>query len=80
VPYDCTRAARNTDFAANRRKWARRECTVLRDLGLHVEKFFFRYASSPSLYTLPLKDTAPRDDGMVIEWWVFCSALMQLLT
>ncbi|KAJ7235576.1 hypothetical protein C8J57DRAFT_1728636 [Mycena rebaudengoi] len=42
VPYDCTRAARNTDFAANRRKWARSECTLLRDLGLHVEKFFFR--------------------------------------
>ncbi|KAJ6590466.1 hypothetical protein DFH09DRAFT_205882 [Mycena vulgaris] len=42
VPHDCTRASLNPDYIANRRKWARRECTVLRDLGLHVDKFFFR--------------------------------------
>ncbi|KAJ7615049.1 hypothetical protein DFH06DRAFT_128689 [Mycena polygramma] len=40
VPASCTRA--NPDFAAARRKWARGECTVLRDLGLKVEKYFFR--------------------------------------
>ncbi|KAJ7136148.1 hypothetical protein C8R44DRAFT_976835 [Mycena epipterygia] len=40
VPPGCTRA--NPDFVANRRKWAQRECTVLRALGLRVHKFFFR--------------------------------------
>ncbi|KAJ7442526.1 hypothetical protein B0H11DRAFT_2251414 [Mycena galericulata] len=40
VPPDCTR--RNPEFQDNRRKWARRECVILRDLGLHIEKFFFR--------------------------------------
>ncbi|KAJ7039920.1 hypothetical protein C8F04DRAFT_1085331 [Mycena alexandri] len=32
----------NPDFITNRRKWAKAECAVLRDLGLKVEKFFFR--------------------------------------
>ncbi|KAJ7770636.1 hypothetical protein B0H16DRAFT_1516138 [Mycena metata] len=32
----------NPDFVANRRKWAKAECAVLRDLGLKVEKIFFR--------------------------------------
>ncbi|KAJ7070319.1 hypothetical protein B0H15DRAFT_1027784 [Mycena belliarum] len=41
VPSDCVRAL-NPDFIANRRAWARRECAVLRDLGLHIDKFFFR--------------------------------------
>ncbi|KAJ6499521.1 hypothetical protein C8R47DRAFT_1068466 [Mycena vitilis] len=40
VPASCTRA--NPDFAAARRKWGRGECAVLRDLGLKVEKYFFR--------------------------------------
>ncbi|KAJ7484616.1 hypothetical protein FB451DRAFT_1393149 [Mycena latifolia] len=40
VPPNCTRI--DPDYIANRRNWARRECAVLRDLGLHVDKFFFR--------------------------------------
>ncbi|KAJ7669000.1 hypothetical protein B0H17DRAFT_216185 [Mycena rosella] len=42
VPYDCTRASIDPEFVTNRRKWARSECGVLRDLGLKVAKFFFR--------------------------------------
>ncbi|KAJ7749283.1 hypothetical protein DFH07DRAFT_1062373 [Mycena maculata] len=40
VPRDCMRA--NPEFSTNRRKWAHREGAVLRDLGLHIDKFFFR--------------------------------------
>ncbi|KAJ7057780.1 hypothetical protein C8F01DRAFT_322782 [Mycena amicta] len=40
VPRDCTRLDPN--YVANRRKWAQRESSVLRNLGLRVLKFFFR--------------------------------------
>ncbi|KAF7289960.1 NTF2 domain-containing protein [Mycena indigotica] len=40
VPQDCTRL--NPNYVANRRNWAQRECVGLRELGLHITKYFFR--------------------------------------
>ncbi|KAJ7241031.1 hypothetical protein B0H12DRAFT_1134019 [Mycena haematopus] len=41
VPDNCKRAL-NPQFDTNRRDWLRRECTILKDHGLKVVKYFFR--------------------------------------
>ncbi|KIM38322.1 hypothetical protein M413DRAFT_244522 [Hebeloma cylindrosporum] len=68
LPESCQKS--NPDYRENRKRFFQEKNSHLISLGLKKTKVFYRYVLDP-LLSFWLLIFVPRDDGLVIEWYVY---------